>query len=216
MKYLFFIILLISSISVFGQKPEAAPDWDTSYINTIIDTDTTYFIVTDAKWFDDNGGLVYRDLNEEAVGNDSTAVYDYLIAKVEDRVKYEARAIKRAYEFRNLGSEADLLNDFSGLPYWAHITQQYSTSFEGVYKVRINGTTYDAIMAPNTAGVLRLNIVTIGNYAVYPEGLTKFQVRNFEPDNIDFYFVESRQWNESTLQVFRPKDDARFVIAKIQ
>ena len=216
MKYLFFIILLILSTSVFGQKPEAAPDWDTSYINTIIDTDTTYFIVTDAKWYDDNGGLVYRDLNEGAVGKDSAAVYNYLIAKVEDRVKYESRAVKRAYEFRNLGSEADLLNDFSGLPYWAHITQKYSESFEGVYKVRINGTTYDAIMAPNTAGVLRLNIVTIGNYAVYPEGLAKFQIRNFEPAHTNFYFTEYRVWGENTLQVFRPKDDSRFVIAKIQ
>lgn len=215
MKYLLFIILLVPIIT-FGQKPEAAPDWDTSYINTIVSTDTTYFIVTDAKWFDDNGGLVYRDLNEEAVGKDSISVYGYLIAKVEDRVKYEARAVKRAHEFRNLGSEADLLGDFSGLPYWAHITMKYGASLEGAYKVRINGTTYDAIMSPNASGVLRLNIVTVGNYSVYPESLTKFQVRNFEPENIDFYFVEPRQLGDNTLQVFRPKDDGRFVIAKIQ
>jgi len=214
MRYLIFFFLLFP-FSAFSQ-PEGSPDWDTSYINTVVATDTTYFVVTDSKWFDDDGNLLFRDLNEELIGKDTTQVYSFLIEKISERVKYESRAIKTAYEFRNLGSESDLLSTFSGLPYWAHMTLRYSAAIDGDYKVIINGTNYDATIQPNGNGVLRLDIPTVGNYAVYPEGLTKFQVRNFEPSHIDFYFIESRQWGDNILQVFRPKDDSRFVIAKIK
>lgn len=213
MKHLFFLFLFIPFV-LSAQQPEGPPDWDTSYINTVIATDTTYFLVTDMRWNDEDGNLFYRDFKEEQIGKDSASVENYLSGIVFERVRYETRAVKRSFESRKLGSEADVLQDFTGLAYWRHSTAVDSTFYKGDYKVTISGTTYDAAMTVNTSGVLRLNVETVGTYSIRPQGRAKFEARNWEGSgqHTVFYFVKRTAKDK---HVYRPKDFETFVIRKL-
>lgn len=193
MKYLTLIITILFAFNLNAQS--VMSETENIEYNEV---DSLFFSVSEVIYSD------YSEIRQKSpIGYDTTSVESYLLQKGLKRKQIEASAVKRMYESRGLGGVYSEIQEFSELSYHQVAARDIGHKIEGIYKVWIDNTVYNARIEKNINGVLRLKIPTVGNYTVLVEHQNIFTVRNYTPEHVKFYFVSKDKHERKT---FMPLD----------